>query len=92
MVGVCILEMQIIDSYSLKDKRRVLKSLIQRIRQRFNASVSENKYHDSWQRTELEIAVTSRTKSGAEKVLQEILKFAEIDGRAEIIKHFIQYV
>lgn len=91
MVGVCILEMHIIESYSLKDKRRVLKSLVQRIRQRFNASVNENNYHDNWQKTELEIAVASRTKTGAEKVLNEILKFAEIDGRAEIISHHIQY-
>ncbi len=92
MVGICLLEMHLVDSYSLKDKRKVLKSLTQRIRQRFNASVHEINYHDKWQWTELEIAVASGNKAGAEKVIQEILKFAETDGRAEIISQDIQYV
>ena len=92
MVGICVLEMRIVESYCLKDKRRVVKSIIQKIRQRFNASVLEINYHDNWQRAELEIAVAARDRTGAEKVLQEILKVAEIDGRAEIVKQEIDYV
>ncbi len=92
MVGICVLEMHILEANSLKDKRKIIKSITQRIRQRFNASVHENNYHDNWHKAELEIAVAAQNRSSAEKVLQEIIKFAEIDGRAEIVRQEIDYV
>ncbi len=92
MVGICTLEMHIMESYSIKDKRKVMKSLTQRIRQRFNVSIHELDYHDNWQKAQLEMAVTAQSKTGAEKVIQEIVKFVEVDGRAEIVWRDIQYV
>ncbi len=85
MVGVIKIELLIIASDSLKDKRKVIKSLKDRIKNRFNASVFETSYLDNRRKAELEIAVTSDNKTGAEKVMQEILKLVEFDGRSELL-------
>ncbi len=91
MIGVCKLEIYIAESGSLKDKRRVVKSLLQRVRQRFNATANEIGNHDRWQVSEIEIATSATDRTGAEKVLQEIIKFTEADGRAEIINQEVYY-
>ncbi len=50
-------------SHSLKDKRRQIKSLKDRISQRFNAAVAEVGELDNWQRAELAICLLSLDKS-----------------------------
>ena len=85
MVGVSKIQMEIIESDSLKDKRKVLKSLKDRVKKRFNASIFETSFLDNRRKAELEIAVVADNRTGAEKVLQEILKFIEVDGRTEIV-------
>ena len=40
VIGVCRLTISIAESYSLKDKRRVVKSLVERVRHRFNVAVA----------------------------------------------------
>ncbi len=50
-------------SHSLKDKRRQIKSLKDRISQRFNAAVAEVGELDSWQTAELAICMLSNDKS-----------------------------
>lgn len=50
-------------SHSLKDKRRQIKSLKDRISQRFNAAVAEVGELDNWQSAELAICMLSNDKS-----------------------------
>lgn len=85
MVGVSKIEMEIMDSNSLKDKRKVLKSLKDRLKNRFNVSVFETSLQDNRRKAELEVAVASDKETGAERVLQEIRKYIEIDGKTEIL-------
>jgi len=40
-VGVCIINLRILESRSLKDKRRAIKSVIDRVKNRFNVSIAE---------------------------------------------------
>lgn len=56
MIGFAECECIIYDASSLKEKRAVLKRIITRIRGRFNVSVSEIAYQDSWRRTSIGIA------------------------------------
>jgi uncharacterized protein YlxP (DUF503 family) len=50
-------------SHSLKDKRRQIKSLKDRLSQRFNAAVAEVGELDSWKSAELAICMLSNDKS-----------------------------
>ena len=56
---------------SLKDKRAILKSLKDRMHNRFNVSVGETGHQDLWQRAELTAAVVSTDRTHAENVLRE---------------------
>ena len=48
---------------SLKHKRAVIKSAIERLRKRFNASVVESAYQDKWQRCMISFCAVSTERS-----------------------------
>jgi len=52
---------------SLKQKRRVIKSIIDRIRSRFNASVAEIAYQEQWQRCQLGVSMIGSSKHELEQ-------------------------
>src|SRR3989442_1744000 len=49
-IGVLTLELRLENSHSLKDKRHVVKSLKDRLRNKFNVAVAEIEFQDLWQR------------------------------------------
>lgn len=84
-VAICVLELYIPGVQSLKAKRQVIKSLVQRLRNRFNVSVSEIGYQDLWQRTELGMAVICQNGSGADHIMEKLFAFVEQEHGVEII-------
>jgi uncharacterized protein len=52
-------------SHSLKEKRKLVRSLKDQVRQRFGASVAEIDGHDMWQRTVLLCALVGGSEVGA---------------------------
>jgi hypothetical protein len=76
-VGILQLELEIPGSMSLKEKRGIVKSLKERIRQRFNVSASEVDLHDVWNRALLGIACVSIDARIARETLDNVLRFAE---------------
>ena len=73
-------------SHSLKDKRRVVKSICQRTQNKFNASIAEVDTHDLWQTASLGIACVSGSGRHAAQMLDTIIDFIESDRPdAEII-------
>ncbi len=75
-IGVLTLEIHIEDSHSLKDKRHVVKSLKDRLRQRFNISAAEIDFLDSWQSSVVAVVTVSKDRARAEQVLQAVESFA----------------
>lgn len=59
-------------SHSLKDKRRVIKSLKDTIKTRFNVSVSEFEHQELWQRAGMAIAIVASDGIELEKVMGAI--------------------
>ena len=70
---------------SLKDKRQVRRSLIDKTRQRFNASVSEVSTQDAHQTLTIGIAVVSGDAVHAQHSLDEIIRFTEEHADADLI-------
>ncbi|MGY9073193.1 MAG: DUF503 domain-containing protein [Acidimicrobiales bacterium] len=60
---------------SLKEKRAVIKPVIEGIRVRHHASVAETEFHDQWQRAAIGVAVVSATPGGAEEWMDQIERF-----------------
>ncbi len=59
IVGVLTVDVAVLDARSLKDKRRVIKSIKDRVRNRYNVSVSEVGDQDVMKRSRLGIAMVS---------------------------------
>ncbi len=77
---------------SLKEKRFVLKSLKQRLRNTFNVAVCEIGYQDKWQRSELGLATVANSRRGADKTTQDIIAFLERETRISLIDTEREYV
>lgn len=60
IIGVLTVELAIFDAQSLKDKRRVIGSLKQKLRDRFNVSVAELAYADAPKRCRLGVVMVSQ--------------------------------
>lgn len=82
IIGTAVCECIIYDAQSLKDKRAVLQRIITRLKQKFNVSVAEVDYQDTWQRTKIAIAVVTSSRVTTEHELQNALKL--IDSFPEI--------
>jgi len=70
---------------SLKDKRQVCRSLLDKTRRRFNASVAEVGTQDIHQTLTVGIAVVSGEVSHAQNMLDEIIRFMEEHADAELM-------
>jgi hypothetical protein len=79
--GLMTVQMQLHGLNSLKDKRSIVKSLIERLRSRFNASVAEVDRNDSRTTAVIGIAVVSNDKMHAQSQLDAIERFVRGDGR-----------
>ena len=66
-VAVVRIELHIPAARSLKEKRAVVKPVIEGIRHRFSLSVAETDYQDKWQRAEIGVAVVSSTPAQADR-------------------------
>jgi len=71
-IGVLTLEIVLEDAQSLKDKRRVVKGLKDRLRSRFNVAVAEIDYQNLWQRALVAAVTVSADRVHAEAVLQSV--------------------
>jgi len=71
-VGVITFELRLDESHSLKEKRHYVKSLKDRLRNRFNVSVAEIDYQDLWQRGLVAVVTVSPDQPHAELVLQSV--------------------
>ena len=69
------LDLHLPHSRSLKDKRRVLRPVIDGLRHRHHVSVSETDHQDLWQRATIGVAVVSGSIGHAEAQLDEIERF-----------------
>jgi len=73
--GICRIQLHLPENQSLKDKRRILKSLISRLRNQYNISVAEVDDHDLWQLATLGISCVSNHDQHVDETITNITKF-----------------
>ena len=76
VIGTLTLEIHVESSHSLKEKRHVVKSLKDRLRDRFNVAVAEIDGLDSWQFAAVAAVTVSADRVHAEQVLTAVESFA----------------
>lgn len=90
IVGLCTIELRIPSNRSLKGKRQVIRSIKDRLRNRFNISVAEVDNLDKWQKATLGIAFVNKDKGFVEKNLSKLVDFIENLHLAEIVDYQIE--
>jgi len=86
IVGISSFELHLPSSRSLKDKRRVVKSLVERIHQRFRVSVAETDFHDLLQRAEISLAVVTNSEGEMEHLMEEIHSLVDREPEAYLTR------
>ena len=76
-IGTLTVTIHLAEGSSLKDKRQVIKSLIETTRRKFNASIAEVDDQDIWRRATLGIAVVSNDAKFCNQVLDKVLDYIE---------------
>ena len=71
-------------SLSLKDKRQVRRSLIEKTRHKFNVAIAEIDTQDVHQTLTIGVAVVSGDSAHRENALDEIVRFMEKNAEAEL--------
>lgn len=84
VIGLCHLELLLHGNFSLKGKRQVIKSVVERARQRFNISIAEVEDQDLWQKAVLGICTVSNDRQRVNSILDQVLDFIENTQLAEV--------
>lgn len=80
-----LITLHIPQANSLKDKRQVAKSIIERARRKFNISAAEVDTQDIHRTLTLGIATVSGNAAQARKALDEVIRYIEDNADAEVI-------
>ena len=86
IVGLCTVELFIPGSQSLKDRRQVLLSLKDRLRDKFNLSVAEVGEQDLWQKAVLGLACVANETRYVNQVLEQALNVIRATPAVEIVQ------
>ena len=86
IIGVCQLTFQLYASDSLKEKRRVVRSIVERTRTRFNVAVAEVADQDVWGSCVIGITCVSTDTRHANAMLDKVVNY--ITGLALEIEIF----
>lgn len=85
VVGSLKIEFRLTDNRSLKGKRKVVRSMVDKVKSRFNASIAEVGSNDKWQKIELGISAVGNDRRHIDSSLNHILSFLESLYLAEIV-------
>ena len=91
-IALLTLDIHLPHAQSLKDKRMVIRRLKDRLRSKFNVSVSEIDHQDLWQRSQMSVVTVGPDESFLQKVLQEAAEEAERAAPECMIQSTIEIV
>ena len=75
IVGIMILDLHTKSTHSLKEKRHIVSSLKEKLKNKFNISLVESDYQDLWQKIQVAVAMVSTSKVIVEKSFMQIEDF-----------------
>ncbi len=92
VIAVARIRVHLPEAHSLKGKRKVVKSMVTQVRNRYNVACSEVNYHDVWQTAEIGVCTVGNSEPMLSSVMERILRFVEnscpvdvVDSELEII-------
>ena len=80
-VGYAVVELHLPGVRGLKEKRGLLRPVVEALRNDLDVSVAEVAWQDTWQRAALGVAVVDREATGVDRVLERVAALCERDPR-----------
>lgn len=80
----------IYDSYSLKDKRSTMKSILKRMHQKYNVSIAEISQQEIWNVGCMGVAAVNSSALIARKILEQVMEQMEEEYEIEIFEKMIE--
>ncbi|MEZ4291197.1 MAG: DUF503 domain-containing protein [Myxococcota bacterium] len=90
IVGVAVVEIRVHESRSLKTKRGVVRSILGRVRNRFNVSASEVDGQGTWQRSVIGLSMTGGEEAPLRRALERAVEYVETMHLAEVVASEIE--
>ena len=92
-VGICKIRLRIPENGSLKDKRRIIKSIVSRVRNKYNVSVAEIDDNDTWQLATLGISCVSNDKRHANEIISRIADYiSDVRFEVEVLDYSTEFI
>ncbi len=92
IVGVARMELHIPGVNSLKGKRQIIKSIKERVRNRFGVSIAEVEKQDLWQRATLGLACVANDRREANRLLSKVINFIEQNKNISLTDYEIEII
>jgi uncharacterized protein len=92
VIGIARIQFRIHDCHSLKAKRKVVKSIITRLQNAYNASVSEVAFNDVYQKAEIGVALVGNDQRFINSQMDKLLDKAEDMGLAEMLSADMEFI
>ena len=92
VIGAMIVEFHIHDNQSLKGKRKIVKSMIGKVKSRFNVAIAEIGANDKWQTIELGVSAVGNDRRFIDSILANVLSFLDSLFMAELINSRIEII
>ncbi len=90
VVGTLRITLSLDGAQSLKDKRRIVQSLVQRLHHAFPVSVSEVDDQDVWTRATLGVAYVSNDGRHADRVLAQVVRYLERERELYVVDYEVE--
>lgn len=91
VIGFLTLEIYLPYSHSLKEKRKTLNSLKDRLKKKYNVAFAELDYQNKWQRSKIGLVSLNNLKRVVENIFHKIISDVEENIDGEILHQEIQY-
>jgi uncharacterized protein len=92
VIGVCKLDLRIPENHSLKEKRHVLRKLMDRVKTRFNVAISEVGDNDLWQRAQMGFCTVGNDRRHINSSLDKVIYFIEQMNLVEMVHTEIEII
>lgn len=85
IIGICTCEIYIFNANSLKSKRSVVKSIIEKSKNRFNISIAEVGENDKWQKSIIAFSTISNDQRLVDETIEKVISFFDSYSEIEVI-------
>lgn len=92
IVAAVRFELHIPDSGSLKEKRAVVKPLVEGLRRLASVSVSEVDHQDTWQRCTLGVALVAPDPRTVEDLVERVRRYVDDNMEVQIVDSSLTYL